>query len=357
MTQTTAESLTMRSLPTGSAIEESSALFAENPTSPHSSEPVGGLQMATDFSHRPALVREVVAVFAEVPAGVVVDGTVGAGGHASAILDARADLFVLGVDRDADARRAALGALARFSERARIVAGEFRDLAAIVRANEGYAAGRPVIGVLLDLGVSSPQLDDPRRGFSYRHDAPLDMRMDQGRGATAAEWIAAASEGELVELLRRHGEARYARAIARSIKARAPRRTLELVDAVDAAVPKSARRRGHVAARTFQAIRVELNDEEGQLAAALNGALEVLAPGGALAVISYHSGEDRAVKQFLRHGATGGCECPPGLPCVCGASRRLRLLKASAVLASPVEIAENPRARSARLRAAWVVSS
>jgi 16S rRNA (cytosine1402-N4)-methyltransferase len=345
----------MRSLPTGSAIVESSALFAENPTSPHLSESVGGLQMATDFTHRPAMVREVVSVFAEVPSGVIVDGTVGAGGHCAALLDSRQDLRALGIDRDGAARRAAVAALARFDDRARVVAGEFRDIGAIVRANEGFIGERPISGVLLDLGVSSPQLDDPARGFSYRHDAPLDMRMDQRHGVTAAEWIAATDEDELVDVLRRHGESRYARAIARSVKSRRPQSTLELAEAVEAAVPRQSRRRGHVAARTFQAIRVEVNDEEGQLSAGLEGALDVLAPGGAIAVISYHSGEDRAVKGFLRRGADGGCTCPPGLPCVCGASRRLRLLKASATLASAEEVAENPRARSARLRAAWVV--
>jgi 16S rRNA (cytosine1402-N4)-methyltransferase len=355
-TQTTAESLTMRSLPTGSAIVETSALFAENPPSPHSSESVGGLQMATDFSHRPALVRETVSVFITVPAGVVIDGTVGAGGHSAAILDARDDLIVLGIDRDPAARRAASETLERFGGRARVVAGEFGDVAAIAVANGGFFGDRPIVGVLLDLGVSSPQLDDPLRGFSYRHDAPLDMRMDQSHGETASEWLMRVSEDDLVDLLRRHGESRFARSIAKSIKARSPQRTLELADAVDAAVPKSARRRGHVAARTFQAIRVEVNSEESQLADALDAAIGLLSPGGALVVISYHSGEDKFVKETLRRHASGDCTCPPGLPCVCGARARLRLLKASATLARPDEIADNPRARSARLRAGWAVS-
>ena len=229
-------------------------------------------------------------------------------------------------------------------------------MASIVSANATFIADRPIVGILMDLGVSSPQLDDPTRGFSYRADAPLDMRMDPTGGATAAQIVASIPEAELSRLLHHHGETRFARSIARSIKSRSPRTTGELVEAVEAAVPAAARRRGHVASRVFQALRVEVNDEEGELDRGLNGALSVLGLGGVLVVISYHSGEDRVVKSFLRNAETGGCTCPPNLPCVCGAVSKMRLLKASAVMAREDEIARNARSRSARLRAGWRIA-
>jgi len=350
------ESMTMRSLPTDSAEEESSALFAEYPVCPHSPVSVGRLQMASDFLHQPVLLSETVSLFSEVPPGVVVDATVGGGGHSQAILDSRADLVLLGIDRDPLARDAALSRLASHATRSHIVAGEFGDVASIVSANATFIADRPIVGILMDLGVSSPQLDDPTRGFSYRADAPLDMRMDPTGGATAAQIVASIPEAELSRLLHHHGETRFARSIARSIKSRSPRTTGELVEAVEAAVPAAARRRGHVASRVFQALRVEVNDEEGELDRGLNGALSVLGLGGVLVVISYHSGEDRVVKSFLRNAETGGCTCPPNLPCVCGAVSKMRLLKASAVMAREDEIARNARSRSARLRAGWRIA-
>jgi len=351
--QFTNESMTMRSLPTESAVEESSALFADHPVSPHFPVSVGRLQMASDFLHQPALLRETVSLFGEIPPGVVIDATVGGGGHSSALLDARSDLSVLGVDRDASARRAAQVTLASYGDRVMVVAGEFGDVAGVVARNREFIAGRSIVGVLMDLGVSSPQLDDPTRGFSFRADAPLDMRMDPTTGITAAELIQSIPEPDLARLLHHHGETRFARSIARSIKSRSPQTTAELVEAVEVAVPAAARRRGHVAARAFQALRVEVNDEEGELSRGLDGALFVLGLGGVLAVISYHSGEDRVVKAFLRNAETGGCTCPVNMPCVCGATSKMRLLKASAVMASADEIARNPRSRSARLRAGW----
>lgn len=345
------KSLTMRSLPTTTDEETSSALFAAFLVSPHSSELVGRLQMAHDFTHDPVLVDTVVELAGTAPAGAVVDATVGGGGHAAALLGANPARRLLGVDRDPTARDAAAAALAPFGDRARVVAGTLGELDQVV------ADAQPFVGevavVLADLGVSSPQLDDPSRGFSFRADAPLDMRMDPTTGVTAAELLATMSELDLTRLLARHGETRFARAIARSVIAAHPTTTLELSSAVERAVPAAARRRGHVATRVFQALRVAVNDEEGELARGLRAAFELLVPGGVVVVISYHSGEDRAVKEYFASLASGGCTCPPGFACVCGAVPRARLLKASATLASPTEVAANPRARSARLRAAW----
>ena len=351
--QTSVKSMTMRSLPTESVEEKSSALFSEHLTSPHSSESVGRLQMANDYEHTPALLDEITELFTDLPAGAVVDATLGGGGHAKRLLASRTELRLLGVDRDPSARAAAAHVLSEFDARVRIVGGTFGDLTQILHENADFLSGGGVAGVLLDLGVSSPQLDDPRRGFSFRSDAPLDMRMDPSRGITAAELVGNLDVAQLARLLHRHGESRFAGAIARSIKQSSPSTTGELVDAVERAVPMAARRRGHVATRVFQALRVEVNDEEGELERGLEMAFDALAPGGILAVISYHSGEDRAVKSFLHQLATGGCVCPPALGCVCGAQRTLRLMKSSAVMARAEEVERNPRARSARLRAGW----
>ena len=212
----------------------------------------------------------------------------------------------------------------------------------------------PIRGVLMDLGVSSPQLDDGDRGFSFRFDAPLDMRMDTTQGKTAAEYIATADVGELAGLFREHGETRFAGAIARSVIGAMPTTTSELVSAVERAVPGAARRRGHVATRVFQALRVVVNDEEAQLREGLMAAISLLAPGGVLVVMSYHSGEDKVVKKFMLEGESGGCTCPPQLPCVCGAVSTLDVARHGAILASSDEVDRNPRARSARLRIARV---
>jgi 16S rRNA (cytosine1402-N4)-methyltransferase len=343
----------MRSLPTESTVDESSALSVEVPESPHSPESVGRLQMASDFVHQPVLITETTALFAEIPSGVVVDATVGGGSHATALLTSREDLALLGVDRDPVAREAAITALSIFGERALVVPGTFDELGEIVRRNDAFVASRPIVGVLMDLGVSSPQLDAAERGFSYRSDAPLDMRMDQSSGVSASELLATMSEDELVALLREHGETRFARSIARHVKAANPVTTAQLVAAVEQSVPAAARRRGHVAARVFQALRVAVNDEAGQLQRGLEAAFTLLATGGVLVVISYHSGEDREVKRFLADAANGGCTCPSRIGCVCGAISTMRVLKASAVLASAAEIEVNPRSRSARLRAGW----
>ncbi len=310
------------------------------------------LRMALDPYHEPVLTREIVELFAGLAPGLVIDATVGGGGHSAALLSETDHLRVLGVDRDPAARRAARERLAEFPMRSRVVDATFDDLSAVVVDHRSFVRGEPVVGVLMDLGVSSHQLDTSSRGFSYRTDAPLDMRMDTRAGETAEQFIARIDVAELTSLLRENGEARFAGSIARSVIESRPQTTFELSAAVDRAVPKSARRHGHVAARTFQALRVAVNDELGQLARGLAAALDELAVGGLVIVVSYHSGEDRLVKSFFAEQQSGGCHCPRELGCVCGATARVKVLKSSARLASSREIEVNPRARSARLRAA-----
>lgn len=302
------------------------------------------------FAHEPVMVREVVELLESVGPGIVVDATVGAGGHAAALLQASPDIEVVGLDADADAVQAARSRLERFGGRVVVRQARF-DRIAEVLADLAVAAGT-VRGVLFDLGVSSPQLDQPDRGFSYRSDAPLDMRMDRRRSRTAADVVNHWPEDRLAELFAENGEQRLARRIARAVVAARPLHTTgDLATVVAAAVPAPARRRGHPARRVFQAVRIAVNDELTVLADALPAAIDLLAPGGRCVVISYHSGEDRIVKAILRDAATGGCRCPVGLPCVCGARPSLRLLGRSARRPTAAEIAANHRAESARLRA------
>jgi 16S rRNA (cytosine1402-N4)-methyltransferase len=303
------------------------------------------------FVHDPVLVDLVVELFQPVPAGTVVDATLGGAGHAAAVLQSRPDLRVLGLDRDRHALAAAQARLAPFGSRAEAHHARFDQLATVVAA--AGAASQPIVGALFDLGVSSPQFDDADRGFSYRHDAPLDMRMDQGSGRSAADLVNELDEHQLAGVLRRNADERFAGRIARAIVAARPITTTgQLADVVVSAIPAPARRRGGFPAkRTFQALRIEVNDELGVLPPALDAAIDALAPGGRLLVISYHSGEDRIVKERLRRADDGGCTCPPGLPCGCGAVREGHLLKRGGWTPSTAEIAANPRAASARLRA------
>lgn len=303
------------------------------------------------FVHDPVLVDLVVELFASVPAGTIVDATLGGAGHAIAVLQSRPDLRVLGLDRDRNALAAAMARLADFGDRAEAHHARFDQLATVV-ATAG-AASQPIVGVLFDLGVSSPQFDDGDRGFSYRHDAPLDMRMDRTSGPSAADLVNELDEHDLAALLRRNADERFAARIAKAIVAARPIATTgELATVVVEAIPAPARRRGgHPAKRTFQAIRIAVNEELDVLPPALDAAIEVLAPGGRLQVISYHSGEDRIVKERLRRADDGGCTCPPGLPCGCGATPEARLLKRGGWTPDAAAIAANPRAASARLRA------
>ncbi|MBI2168967.1 MAG: 16S rRNA (cytosine(1402)-N(4))-methyltransferase RsmH [Actinobacteria bacterium] len=313
------------------------------------------------FAHDPVMVREVVELLMPVPPGLAVDATVGGGGHAGELLAARPDLALLGLDRDEAAVAAARRALRRFGDRATVAHEGFDRLAGLLSevGGEMEAAGGParheepvVVAILFDLGVSSPQLDDPARGFSYRHDAPLDMRMDTNAPVTAADLVNDATEGELARIIRQYGEERFARAIARQIVRRRPLQTTgELVEAVKAGIPAPARRTGgHPARRTFQALRIAVNDELDRLEAGLDAAFRVLCPRGRLAVLSYHSLEDRIVKRRFEAWSTGGHH-PPGLPTqetVRGGAARV--LTRRPLRPRPEEVQRNPRAESARLR-------
>ena len=330
----------------------------EDPSSAHSCVlAIERLQMAQDKYHVPVLENEIVELFTGLETGVIVDATLGGGGHAAALLAVASQLRLVGIDRDPDARVAAADRLAPFTDRVLIVDATFSDLANVVANHSDFVRGDPVVGVLMDLGVSSHQLDESTRGFSFRVDAPLDMRMDPTKGETAAQLLSHLDQQRLVQLLRANGENRFAGSIAKSVLARQPQTTNELSEAVERAVPMVARRRGHVATRVFQALRIAVNDEEEQLTSGLEAAINLLAVGGVLAVISYHSGEDRVVKSVLHEAATGGCHCPVELGCVCGAVKRVSVAKSSARLASVNEIERNPRARSARLRIARKLAS
>ncbi len=336
---------TMCSSPTGAA-EDHSTLFPAGRTGsrPLLFQPVGELQMVQPFEHEPVLRDEVVSLFAPVPAGVLVDATVGGGGHSVALLTAHAGLRIIGLDRDPAALEAAAERLAPFGDRVSLVHAPFSTL--------GDIGPGPFSGVLFDLGVSSHQLDRAERGFSFRSDAAIDMRMDQSSGATAGQLVNELPEAALASLFRENGEGRLSGRIAHAIvSARPLASTVELADVVAAAVPAAVRRKGHPATRVFQALRIAVNDELGELAAALPVAVERLAVGGRCAVISYHSGEDRLTKQIFAGADTGGCVCPPNLPCVCGAVVRHRLVFRGARRAAPAELAANRRAASARLRA------
>ncbi len=303
------------------------------------------------FVHVPVLLDRVLELFAPVPAGTIVDTTLGGAGHAAALLEAREDLRVLGIDQDPDALAVAQARLIRFGSRAEAHHARSDQLATIVAA--AGAASQPISGVLMDLGVSSHQFDEAGRGFSYRHDAPLDMRMDPTTGRSAHDLVNTAEPRELVRILRQYADERFAARIVRAIVAARPVATTgELSAIVASAIPAPARRTGgHPSKRTFQALRIAVNEELDVLGPSIDAALDVLAPGGRLVVISYHSGEDRIVKQRFRNADDGGCTCPPGLPCACGAVPVARLLKRGGWVPTPEEIATNPRASSARLRA------
>ena len=304
----------------------------------------------TDFHHVPVMADRIVEIFRPVPAGVLVDVTVGGGGHARLLLEARPDLSLIGIDRDPTALAAAAEILAPFGDRVTLRHARFDHLDAVMTDLKP----KPVSGVLFDLGVSSPQLDRGERGFSYRHDGPLDMRMDRSEQWSAADVVNGYSEVELVRVLQQHGDERFAIRIAAAIVAHRPiETTAELASIVRDAVPAAARRRGgHPAKRTFQAIRIEVNRELEILPGAIDAAIDATSPGGRVAVLAYHSGEDRIVKERLRHAVTGGCMCPPGLPCVCDAVQTVRLLRPGAWKPSAAEVQANPRAESARLRVA-----
>jgi len=306
-----------------------------------------------ETDHVPVLAEEVRRLLAVHPGETVVDATFGAGGHASVLardLGGRGKLIA--IDRDPAVRPYFERFRRRAGVQARLLRGEF-SLVLRQLADNGVRAD----AILLDLGVSSMQIDRPERGFSYATDAPLDMRMDPSAEPSAEQIVNEYSERELEQIFRRYGEERFARQIARGIgrrRAAQPfERTGELVDTIKASIPAPARfGEGHPAKRVFQALRIAVNDELGALEHALPAATAMLRPGGRLAVISFHSLEDRIVKRFVRDRARG-CTCPPDFPvCVCGREPELRPLTRKAVRPSADEVAVNPRASSARLRGA-----
>jgi len=302
---------------------------------------------ARAFEHRPVMVEEITALFDDVPAGTVVDATLGGGGHSAALLASRGDLDILGIDRDGDAIAAATRRLGDHEGRFRSSRRRFDEFDEALADHDIDE----ISGALFDLGVSSPQLDRGERGFSYRHEGPLDMRMDTEQTWSAADVVNGYTEADLSHLIARYGDERFAKRIARAICAARPvQGTTELAAIVTAAIPAAARRTGgHPAKRTFQAIRIEVNAELAALPEALDQAITATVPGGRIAVLAYHSGEDRIVK---RHFATaaGACECPDDLPCVCGAVQTVRIVRGVPKRPCAPERESNRRASAARLR-------
>ena len=303
------------------------------------------------MEHEPVLADQVTAFL--LPAlehgGVVVDATLGRGGHARRILDAAPQAHLIGIDRDPVALEASRANLAAHSDRIRLVGDDFKNLEAVLE-RLGVASVR---GVLLDLGVSSPQLDDPARGFSFREAGPLDMRMDPTAALSAEVVVNEYSEKDLARVISRFGEERFARRIAKAIIRKRPiRDTVELAETIKDAVPAATRRTGgHPARRTFQAVRIEVNAELSALDKALQVTLDALEYHGRAVVLSYHSLEDRIVKTTFNEAARG-CVCPPDFPvCQCGAAARVRVLTRKPVRPGPEEIEMNPRSSAAKLRA------
>ncbi|MDQ3932755.1 MAG: 16S rRNA (cytosine(1402)-N(4))-methyltransferase RsmH [Actinomycetota bacterium] len=306
-------------------------------------------------SHIPVMVDRVVELLVDAPPGVVVDCTVGAGGHARSVLEARTarhgTATLVGLDRDPEALGLARESLADISTGAtlRLVHATFEAFDEVLD-RQGIGA---IAGVLYDLGMSSMQVDRAERGFSYRHRGPLDMRMDPAQKVTAAQLVNHATRAELARIIGSYGEERFAQRIAAAIVRRRPfEATDELADTVREAIPAAARRRGpHPATRTFQALRIAVNRELEALEASLPRAIERLGAGGVCVVLSYHSLEDRVTKQVFADAARG-CICPPGLPaCLCGHEPLVDVLTRRPERPSASEIAVNPRARAARLRA------
>ena len=305
-----------------------------------------------EFHHLPVMPTEVVSLLAPRTGGIYVDGTLGGAGHARLILEASSpDGVLVGFDRDPVALRTAGERLSGFGERVRLVRGNYATMATAL-ADLGIGA---IDGFLLDLGVSSYQLDTAERGFSFQTDAPLDMRMDPDAVTTAADLVNELPAGELERVIRDYGEERWARRIvAFIVEGRRVERimtTRQLVDLVKGAIPRGAwEERLHPATRTFQALRIAVNDELASLEQGLDAGVRLLTQGGRGAVISFHSLEDRIVKQMFRRFAQG-CTCPKGLPrCVCGGQPLARVLTGRPVMAGEAEVALNPRSRSAKLR-------
>lgn len=307
-----------------------------------------------EFQHKSVLLQECIDALNIRPDGIYLDGTLGGAGHSSQIACRLTEGGrLIGVDRDRTALAAAKERLAPYADRVTLVHSNFAEIDAILDS-----LGIPAVdGMLFDLGVSSPQLDDASRGFSYMADAPLDMRMDKDDALTAGEVVNTWPQGELRRILYDYGEERYAPQIAVAIcraREKAPvETTLELVDIIRSAMPAQAlREKQHPAKRSFQAIRIAVNDELGAVSRMMQAAVGRLNPGGRLAVITFHSLEDRIVKSEMQQAARG-CTCPPEFPvCVCGKKPLVKLVTRKPIVSGPTELEENPRARSAKLRVA-----
>ena len=307
-----------------------------------------------EFQHKSVLLQECIDALNIRPDGIYLDGTLGGAGHSSQIARRLTEGGrLIGVDRDRTALAAAKERLAPYADRVTLVHSNFAEIDAILDS-----LGIPAVdGMLFDLGVSSPQLDDASRGFSYMADAPLDMRMDKDDALTAGEVVNTWPQGELRRILYDYGEERYAPQIAAAIcraREKAPvETTLELVDIIRSAMPAQAlREKQHPAKRSFQAIRIAVNDELGAVSRMMQAAVGRLNPGGRLAVITFHSLEDRIVKREMQQAARG-CTCPPEFPvCVCGKKPLVKLVTRKPIVSGPAELEENPRARSAKLRVA-----
>ena len=307
-----------------------------------------------EFQHKSVLLQECIDALNIRPDGIYLDGTLGGAGHSSQIARRLTEGGrLIGVDRDRTALAAAKERLAPYADRVTLVHSNFAEIDAILDSLDIPA----VDGMLFDLGVSSPQLDDASRGFSYMADAPLDMRMDKDDVLTAGEVVNTWPQGELRRILYDYGEERYAPQIAAAIcraREKAPvETTLELVDIIRSAMPAQAlREKQHPAKRSFQAIRIAVNDELGAVSRMMQAAVGRLNPGGRLAVITFHSLEDRIVKSEMQQAARG-CTCPPEFPvCVCGKKPLVKLVTRKPIVSGPAELEENPRARSAKLRVA-----
>ena len=304
-----------------------------------------------DYGHVPVLLHECLDALAIRPEGIYVDGTLGRAGHSLEIVKRLTTGRLIGIDRDETAIAAAQERLADYADRVTLVHSNFDRIGDILA--ELHIDGAD--GMLFDLGVSSPQLDDAERGFSYMHDAPLDMRMDRTAYLTAREVVNGWSYEELRRILFEYGEERYAPAIAKRIVQHREQQpietTLELVDIIKSAMPPAAlREKQHPAKRSFQAIRIAVNDELGAVRKVMDEAVDVLNPGGRLAVITFHSLEDRIVKNAMA-AAAKGCTCPPSFPvCVCGKKPKVTVLTRKPIVSGEEELERNPRARSAKLR-------
>lgn len=309
------------------------------------------VEIAAEKAHKPVLLDEVLQVLQPQNGGLFVDCTLGLGGHTEAILSSSAAAKVIGIDRDTDALQLARKRLARFGDRIRSVQANFSEIRDVVADQAGQ-----ISGIVADLGVSSMQLDSEERGFSFRFDAPLDMRMSPGEGLTVAELLAEIDEIELANIIYRYGEERFSRRIARRIieKREAGEkidRTQQLAEIVKRAVPFNPKDKIHPATRTFQALRIAVNDELEILERFIVDAVDILKKTGTLAVITFHSLEDRIVKHAFQRLA-GRCNCPPKIPkCVCGAKKTVAILTKKPILPGESEKFDNPRSRSAKLRA------